>query len=184
MVFKKNWRKVAWSYPGLKSPGVFHRFSRKHKKCQPGFAIWDLRFAIRNFRISDFGVLVWLRPHRNFNAPKNWPRSCPFQVFEKPKILNQTIAFCYGFQKTDAKLRGAILGFDPISVFICFCKKRKHVCQGLSCLDLRFAILNFRISDFRVLVWLRPRRNFDTEKTDPDHARFRFSKNQRYSTKR
>ena len=60
-----------------------------------------------------------------------------------------------------------------------FAKARK--CPPGIC-HFRLAICDSEIPDFRFGIWkrLRPLEIPDTGKIDPDNARFRFSKNQRY----
>ena len=122
---------------------------QKHKN----ILFLGLRFAIRNFRISDFGISAGVRPHRNFDIEKtDTDHARLFHVFEKPKTLNRTLAFCYGFRKTDAKLRGAILGFDPRGFSIGFCENTTKMSQ-----DLPFQMCGsrFGISGFQILgFWL------------------------------
>ena len=134
MVFKQLTRscvELSWAWIVYGFPLVF---AKKWKY---------IRLAICDSEIRDFRFGIWtrLRPLEILDTEKNWHRQCPFQVFEKPKILNQTIAFCYGFQKTDAKLCGAIVGLDPLRFSIGFCKNLKiHP----TC-DLRFGNSGFPV---------------------------------------
>ena len=98
-------------------------------------------------------------------------------------ILHQTLAFCYGFQKNDAKLRGAILGFGPLGFPIGFCENTQKVNQDLlfQICDSRFGISGFMILGFWVDCDPTEISEISTvEQIDTDQARFRFSKNQRY----
>ena len=88
----------------------------------------------------------------------------PVLGFQKPKILNQTIAFCYGFQKTDAKLRGAFVGSNRLGFFNTFLRKHEKCPPGFAISDLRFVIRKFRISGFGILARLQPHRDSDIEK--------------------
>ena len=178
MVFKKLTRScvgLSWAWIVSGFPLVF----AKARKCPPG--VYHFRLAICDSEIPDFRLEFGhdCDPSESSTLKKLTP-PMPVSGFRKPKILNQTIAFCNGFQKTDAKLCGAIVGLDRLGFSIGFCKSPKIPARYLpfqTC-DLRFGISGFPIW---YLVWVATLPHIGTvRKMAFERARSGSSKNQRY----
>ena len=159
--------------------------SQNHNVCNSGNRLVAKSSFLQFWKtFCKFSILAGIRPHRNSDIEKNWYRLCPLQVSEKPKILNQTIALCYGFQKTDVKFGGAILGWNPLGLFIGFRENTKNIRQEFpfQICDVRKINSGYPISGF--WVEFDPTEISTLRKIDHDYARFRFSKNQKYWAKR
>ena len=83
------------------------------------FAFSDSRFVTSSLRIA-MGGFGKLTPMQKVEQQKKRPRPCRCRGRAKPKILNQTTAFCDGCWETEAACLGAIISVGPIAFRIAF----------------------------------------------------------------
>ena len=147
----------------------------------PKMSARGLFFQICDLRVGNSGFPVWnldtIATHQTFRQWQKLTPSMPVSGFRKTKDIEPNDSVLQWFSKkltrscVELSWARIVWGFPLI-----FAKTRK-MSRGIR--FFRIAIRDSEIPDFRFGIYtrLRPLKNLDNEKIDPDNARFRFWKN-------